>query len=108
MRGAAFPSPKHGKLSPHFCEMVSCVELSQEPKLEPRTKTGSAENPITKLFPAAITEQRFIEKLDNLLCQRSTVDYEDDRESGHTLIDFTLTEGKSRLPVNVKNAETRF
>ena len=73
-----------------------------------RTKMGSAENPITKMFPAAITEQRFLEEVDSLREQRKTVDYEDDRESGHTLVDFTLTEDDLRLPVNVKNAGTRF
>lgn len=76
--------------------------------VKPRTKTGSAENPITKLFPAAITEQRFLERVDSLRAKRKTIDYEDDRESGHTLVDFTLTEGGLRLPVNVKNAGTRF
>ena len=73
-----------------------------------RTKTGSAENPITKLFPAAITEQRFLEQVDFLRAKRGSVNYEDDRESGHTLVDFTLTEDDLRLPVNVKNAGTRF
>ena len=77
-------------------------------RVKVRTKIGSAENPITKLFPAAITEQRFLEQVDALRAQRGTVDYEDDRESGHTLIDFTLTEGALRLPINVKNAGTRF
>lgn len=76
--------------------------------IKPRTKTGSAENPITKMFPAAITEQRFLEQVDALRAERGTVDYEDDRESGHTLVDFTLTEGDLRLPINVKNAGTRF
>ncbi len=73
-----------------------------------RTKTGSAENPITKMFPAAITEQRFLEQVDALRAERGTVDYEDDRESGHTLVDFTLTEDDLHLPINVKNAGTRF
>jgi len=77
-------------------------------RVKPRTKIGSAENPITKLFPAAITEQRFLEEVDHLLTQRDTIDYEDDRESGHSLVDFTLTEGELRLPINVKNAGTRF
>ncbi len=76
--------------------------------IKPRTKTGSAENPITKMFPAAITEQRFLEQVDALRAQRGTVNYDDDRESGHTLVDFTLTERDLRLPVNVKNAGTRF
>jgi len=77
-------------------------------RVKTRTKTGSAENPITKLFPAAITEQRFLEQVDDLRSKRGTVDYEDDRESGHTLVDFTLIEGELRLPINVKNAGTRF
>lgn len=77
-------------------------------RIKERTKRGSAENPITKMFPAAITEQRFLEQVDELRSQRATVDYEDDRESGHTLVDFTLVEGNLRLPINVKNAGTRF
>jgi len=77
-------------------------------RIKARTKKGSAENPITKMFPAAITEQRFLEQIDELRSQRGTVDYEDDRVSGHTLIDFTLVEGNLRLPINVKNAGTRF
>lgn len=73
-----------------------------------RENTGSAENPITKLFPGAITEQHFLEQIDQLRSKRSTVDYNDERESGHTLIDFTLTEEQLSLPINVKNAGTRF
>ncbi|MHB8793178.1 MAG: hypothetical protein ACYC6O_07550 [Thermoleophilia bacterium] len=76
--------------------------------LPERKRRGSAENPITKLFPAAITEQRFILDLDNLRRLRPSLDYEDDRHAGHTLIDFTLTENGLRLPINVKNAGTRF
>ena len=60
------------------------------------------------MFPAAITEQRFLEQVDALRTERGTVDYEDDRESGHTLVDFTLTECNQSLPINVKNAGTRF
>lgn len=73
-----------------------------------RKKLGSAENPITKLFPAAITEQRFLIDIDTLRNKRKTVDYEDDRFAGHTLVDFTLKEGELELPVNVKNAGTKF
>jgi hypothetical protein len=76
--------------------------------LTPRRRLGSAENPITKLFPAAITEQRFLELLDQLDEQRESLDYEDDREAGHTLTDFTITEDELRLPINIKNAGTRF
>lgn len=73
-----------------------------------RERTGSAANPITKLFPAAITEQRFIEQLESLVAARPGLTYADDREAGHTLTDFTLSEGKQRLPINIKNAGTRF
>ncbi len=44
-----------------------------------RKKLGSAENPITKLFPAAITEQRFLAEIDSLRITRKTVDYTDFR-----------------------------
>ena len=76
--------------------------------LEKRTKTGSAENPVTKLFPAAVTERQFLGELDRLRSERKTVDYKDERFSGHTLVDFTVTESDLALPVNVKNAGTRF
>jgi len=76
--------------------------------LEKRKKMGSAENPVTKLFPAAVTERQFLDRLDNLREQRPTVDYRDERFRGHTLVDFTLLEGDQELPVNVKNAGTRF
>ena len=76
--------------------------------LEPRKKTGSAENPVTKLFPAAITERQFLDELDNICQNRKTVDYRDERFQGHSLIDFTIIEGELELPVNVKNAGTRF
>lgn len=100
---------------------LNCYSLTKAKELAPtlakggflghikvRTKTGSAENPITKMFPAAITEERFLDQVDALRAKRATVDYEDDRASGHTLVDFTLTEGDLRLPINVKNAGTRF
>lgn len=77
--------------------------------LTPREKIGSAENPITKLFPATVTEQRFLEMLDDLHDDRPSLDYVDDRESGqHTLTDFILRENGLELPVNIKNAGTRF
>ncbi len=76
--------------------------------LPPRTKKGSAENPITKLFPATITEQRFIERLDQLTAARTSVTYSDERESEHGFVDFTLREGAEELPINIKNAGTRF
>jgi hypothetical protein len=76
--------------------------------LRPREKTGSAENPITKLVPAAITERRFVELLDQLCDVWSGLDYKDDREVRHSLTDFTLTEGSYALPINIKNAGTRF
>lgn len=73
-----------------------------------RERTGSAANPVTKLFPATITEQRFLESLDEITSARSSVGYSDDRETGHGLTDFTLTEGAAELPINIKNAGTRF
>lgn len=72
-----------------------------------RTRTGSAENPITKLFPAVITEQRFLELIDILRTKRPTVEYSDVRESGN-LADIILREGSRCLPINVKNAGTPF
>ncbi len=78
------------------------------PLLQVREKKGSAENPITKLFPAAITEQRFIEMVDRLRNTRRTLDCADDRESGHSFVDFTLREGDVVVPLNIKNAGTRF
>jgi len=76
--------------------------------LTPRKKTGSAENPITKMFPATITEQRFLELMDNLCSSRKGFSYSDDRETGHSLTDFTLKEDGLELPINIKNAGTRF
>jgi len=73
-----------------------------------RGKLGSAENPITKLFPAAITEQRFLTEIDNLRTSKPSVDYQDERFVGHSLVDFVLKEGDIQVPVNVKNAGTRF
>jgi len=73
-----------------------------------RERTGSAENPITKLFPARVTEQRFMELLDDLCGARTGLTYRDDRDAGGGLSDFTLLEGDTTLPVNVKNAGTRF
>lgn len=76
--------------------------------LEERKRTGSAENPITKMFPAAVTERQFLDQLDQLRASRPRVDYRDERFTGHTLVDFTIIEGDLELPVNVKNAGTRF
>lgn len=73
-----------------------------------RDKVGSAENPVTKLFPAAITEKRFIDLLDELSESRKSIRYDDDRETGHSLMDFTIIEGELILPINVKNAGTAF
>lgn len=113
-------SKDHNDIARHLYDL-NCYSRTKAEELVPtlatsgflrhikaRTKTGSAENPITKMFPAAITEQRFLELVDALRAKRNTVDYEDDRESGHTLVDFTLIEGALRLPINVKNAGTRF
>jgi len=76
--------------------------------LEERRRTGSAENPITKMFPAAVTERQFLDQLDQLRAARPPANYRDERFTGHTLVDFTIVEGGLELPVNVKNAGTRF
>lgn len=70
--------------------------------LTPRKRTGSAENPVTKLFPASVTEQRFLEVLEKLCDSRRELDYSDERETGHTLTDFGLSEKGIDLPINVK------
>ena len=75
--------------------------------LTPRERLGSAENPITKLFPATIIETRFQEALDALVGRRSGLSYRDDRDSG-SLVDFIVDEGRTSLPINVKTAGTRF
>ena len=52
--------------------------------LKPRKKVGSAENPVTKLFPAAVTEERFLE-LAGDLCERCPgLSCQDERETGHS------------------------
>lgn len=76
--------------------------------IDDRTRTGSAENPVTKLFPAAVTERHFLACLDDIVTACPGLTYSDARFSGHTLVDFTLHQGESSLPVNVKNAGTRF
>jgi hypothetical protein len=76
--------------------------------LPPRERTGSAANPVTKLFPATITEQRFLESLDEITSARPDISYSDDRETGHGLTDFTMNEASAELPINIKNAGTRF
>ena len=77
-------------------------------QLATRRRTGSAENPITKLFPAAITEERFLELIEALQQDRATLEYTDERHGGHTLSDFTVRENDLELPLNVKSATTRF
>lgn len=76
--------------------------------IDDRTRTGSAENPGTKLFPAAVTERHFLACLDDLSTACPGLTYSDARFSGHTLVDFTIHQGGISLPVNVKNAGTRF
>lgn len=75
--------------------------------LAPRERLGSAQNPITKLFPATIIETRFQEILDALMPRRPGMSYRDDRNSG-SLTDFFIDEGQRFLPINVKTAGTRF
>ncbi len=83
-------------------------DAEYESFLEERKRTGSAENPITKMFPAAVTERQFLDQLDRLHEARAAVNYRDERFTGHTLVDFRIIEDDLELPVNVKNAGTRF
>ncbi len=76
-------------------------------QLPPRERTGSAQNPITKMFPATITEQRFLELLDETVTKRPSAKYEDEREVRHSLMDFKLIEGDAELPLNIKNRRER-
>lgn len=75
----------------------------------PRRRTGSAENPVTKLLPATVTEARFAELLDGLSDQGHALSYEDHREA-RSLVDFSLrdTHTGCSIPINVKNAGTPF
>lgn len=73
-----------------------------------RKKLGSAENPVTKLFPGTITEERFVELLEDLCNRRPGLRYRDDRQVRHGWTDFTLIECGQELPINIKNAGTRF
>lgn len=94
------------KRSREIVENLRDVEF--ESFLEKRTRIGSAENPITKMFPAAVTERQFLDQLDHLRETRPSVNYRDERFTGHTLVDFTILENDIAVPVNVKNAGTRF
>jgi len=76
--------------------------------LKRRRKVGSAENPVTKLFPAAVTEERFLELAECLCERRFSLACEDERETGHSLVDFTIRNGADSLPINVKTASTPF
>lgn len=83
-----------------------CEEEGFQSALAPRPQ-GSAENPVTKLIPALLTEKRFIERLQTLKAQRPGLDYSDDRIR-HDPTDVVLIEGERRLPINIKVASTRF
>lgn len=99
-------SPLTLRKSREMVERLPSSDLSEF--LEPRRKRGSAENPATKLFPAAVTERQFLDEIERLSDDRPSVGYRDERFGNHSLIDFTLLEGDLELPVNVKNAGTRF
>jgi hypothetical protein len=77
-------------------------------QLKPRRKIGSAENPVTKLFPAAVTEERFLELAGDLCEKCPGLSCQDERETGHSLVDFTIHNGADSLPINVKTASTPF
>jgi hypothetical protein len=77
-------------------------------QLPTRERTGAAADPVPKLFPGRITEERFVELLDELKLRNADFDYDDRRNIEHGLDDFRLIQGGSELPVNVKVASTRF
>jgi hypothetical protein len=79
--------------------------------LDARNKIGSAENPITKLFPAAITEERFSDLLKVLVEKARLAGRAlaiEDKRADHSFVDFTIHESAQRLPINIKNAGTLF
>ncbi len=78
-------------------------------RLSPRKNTGSAANPITKLFPAAITEERFLGLLEATCVEsHGRLTISDERQKSHSFVDFVLHKEGDSLPINVKNAGTRF
>lgn len=77
-------------------------------QLTPRERTGAAADPVPKLFPGRITEERFLELIDGLRASVKGLDYTDTRNAKHGLDDFSLVQGDSVLPINVKVASTRF
>jgi len=104
---------EHGNGTPSLRESTDLMNRIEEQgllrNLTKRERVGSAENPITKLFPATITERRFIDLLEELCGARPSLTYSDDRLTGHTLVDFIIHEGDGEdLPVNIKNAGTPF
>ena len=93
----------------HSRELIPLIKRSGFISLlTAREKKGSAENPVTKLIPATVTEERFIEALDELKDHRRGLSYKDERQTDNKLIDFTIEENGQELPINVKNAGTRF
>ena len=77
--------------------------------LPQRVRVGSAENAVTKLFPAAVTERHFQDLLERLVSQNAEISYTDVRSS-RNYADFIIQsrQGVGRIPVNVKNAGTPF
>jgi len=69
-------------------------------QLTPREQRGAAADVVPKLFPGRVTEERFLELLDDLKARRQGLDYEDHRNTEHGLDDFSLVEGRYVLPVS--------
>jgi len=110
LKSAAKIAHKMGNLKIKDCseKIEKAFNGSFLEQLPVRKNIGSAENPITKLIPATISEERFLKLIENIIKKRPSITYSDERESKHTLSDFTLFEGKYELPINIKNAGTRF
>lgn len=81
--------------------------LPLEDILARREKLSSAANPITKLFPGFIAEERFRELLAPLKKSIPGIEVVDVRAK-RSLADFRLEQGGLYLPINVKVASTLF
>lgn len=59
---------------------------------------------VRRIFEEAITEQRFLDLIDDLSEKRQGLYYTDERETLHSVVDFTIREGGLKLPANLNSA----
>jgi|GEM_PF-395056 len=115
LNDAADAIRKHGDLRTPMTKALS-LEYANSiqakgllPTMPKREKTGSAENAITKLFPAVIAEKLFFEDLESLVAAHPNLKYQDDRSSGrYTVADVIIIDDSCELPINIKTATTKF